>query len=289
MSTLVMDADTRRLGLSLVIASLLHALVIFGITFVAPPSNPQSMIEVTLALHRDTKADAHADFLAAANQQGAGQSKQALEMTSPQTADFADARIAEVRPEDKASFAPPPEETRHQLVVTRSASRKLPPDQPRKEIPLRQPDDGVLAASAQTAAIASLEARLAEKRQALARKQRIHTVSTLSARADISAAWIDDFRQKVERMGNRHYPEQARQRRLRGEVRLLVAITPGGEVREIRTLQSSGQVLLDEAARRSVQLSAPFKPFSREMRREMDVLQIIRTWRFAEGVTNRSG
>lgn len=289
MSTLAFDADTRRLGMSLVIASLLHALVIFGITFVAPPSNPGSMIEVTLALHRDAKADEHADFLAAANQQGGGQSAKAQEMTSPQSADFTDARIAEVRPEDKASFTPPPEQTRRQLLMTQGASRRLPPEQPQKEIPLRTPDDGVLAASAQTAAIASLEARLAEQRQALARKQRIHTVSTLSARSDISAAWIDDFRQKVERTGNRHYPEQARARRLQGEVRLLVAISAGGEIREIRTLKSSGQVLLDEAARRSVQLSAPFRPFSREMRKEMDVLQIIRTWRFAERMTNQNG
>ena len=283
-----MDADTRRFGMALVIAALAHALVIFGIAFVEPPSRPEAMIEVTLALHRSPKADARSDFLAAANQQGSGQLRQALEMTTNQSADFVDARIAEIRPEDQVSFTPPPEEAKHRLVVTRSQSRRSAPDIPKEKVPLRTPGDGLVAMSAQTAAIASLEARLAEKRQALARKTRVHTVSTLSAREDMTAAWIDDFRQKVERAGNRHYPEVARQRRLQGEVRLLVAISAGGRISEIRTLQSSGQAVLDEAARTSVRLSAPFRPFTRAMRERMDTLQIIRTWRYAERLHNES-
>jgi protein TonB len=288
MSALVMDPDTRRLGVAFVIAALLHAGVIFGIRFVAPAGQPRAMIEVTLALHTSPKPDDKADFLAAANQQGSGQLRKAREMTTTQSADFVDAQIQEIRPEDQAAFTPPPEDTKHRLVVTQSTSRRLPPSIPKEKIPLRMPGDGVLAASAQTSAIASLEARLAEKRQAMARMTRIHTVSTLSARADMTAAYIDDFRQKVERTGNSHYPAAARQRRLQGEVRLLVALTPGGEIQEIRTLKSSGQVLLDDAARRSVRLAAPFRPFTRDMRQKMDVLQIIRTWRFAERMHNEN-
>ena len=37
-------------------------------------------------------------------------------------------RIAEIRPEDQVSFTPPPEEAKHRLVVTRSQSRRLPPE-----------------------------------------------------------------------------------------------------------------------------------------------------------------
>lgn len=286
MSTRVMDADTQRLGLAFAAALALHAAVIFGITFVDGGGPPRAMMEVTLALHISPKPDDKADFLAAAHQQGAGQTRTARELTTVQAADFTDASVHEIRPEDRASFTPPPEEAKRRLVVTQSVSRRIPPDVPREKTPLRDSADGLLAASAQSAAIASLEARLAERRQLLAKKTRVHTVSTLSARADLTAAYIDGFRQKVERTGNRHYPEAARQRRLRGEVRLLVALKPSGEIQEIRTLQSSGQVLLDEAARRSVRLSAPFAPFTREMREKMEVLQIIRTWRFAERMHN---
>lgn len=286
MSLLVLDADNRRLGMAVAIAALVHVFLLFGIRFVPPGGQPRAMIEVTLALHRSPKADEKADFLAAANQQGGGRLKEARELTSPESADFADARISEIRPDDLSPFTPPPEAKQHRLVTTLSPSRPLTPRKPVEKVPDRPADNGLVAASSQTAAIASLEARLAERRQELARQTRVHTVSTLSARADLTAAWIDEFRQKVEQTGNRHYPQAARQRRLQGEVRLLVAINPGGDIREIRTLQSSGQVLLDEAARRSVRMAAPFRPFTRDMKQKMDVLQVIRTWRFAERMTN---
>ncbi len=183
MSTRVMDADTQRLGLAFAAALALHAAVIFGITFVDGGGPPRAMMEVTLALHISPKPDDKADFLAAAHQQGAGQTRTARELTTVQAADFTDASVHEIRPEDRASFTPPPEEAKRRLVVTQSVSRRIPPDVPREKTPLRDSADGLLAASAQSAAIASLEARLAERRQLLAKKTRVHTVSTLSARA----------------------------------------------------------------------------------------------------------
>ena len=49
---------------------------------------------------------------------------------------------------------------------------------------------------------------------------------------------------------------------------------------EVRILDSSGYAILDDAAVRIVQLAAPFAPFPPEMRRNTDVLEIIRTWQF---------
>ena len=63
-------------------------------------------------------------------------------------------------------------------------------------------------------------------------------------------------------------------------MRLLVALNKDGSIKETRVLQSSGHKFLDQAAVQSVRLAAPFDPFSAEMRQNMDVLEIIRTWKF---------
>ena len=279
----------NHLAYAFFVALMLHALAIMGVTFVAPHGVPQSMMEVTLALHISPEKNPKADFLAQANQTGSGQLKQTAEITTTQAADFFDATINEVKPEDQLAFTPPPTPTEHRLIVThRTSYQKQPPTEHKKRQPQQLTGDGVIQMSAQTAAIASLEARLAEKRQAYAKKTKIHTVSTMSARQDMAAAYVDSFRKKVEKMGNDHYPAAARARRLQGEVRLLVAILPSGKVKDIQVKSSSGYGILDEAARRSIKLAEPFQPFSREMRNKVEVLQIIRTWRFAERLHNEA-
>ncbi|PTQ90770.1 energy transducer TonB [Agitococcus lubricus] len=280
-------ANPNHLAYAIFAAVMIHAFIIMGVTFVAPANPPQAMMEVTVALHRSPTANQEADFLAQANQAGGGQLKNAREITTTQAADFYDAQINEIKPEDNLAFAPPPEPISHRLIVTHHRSVvKIPPSEHKKQPPTQQTSDGLLQMSAQSAAIASLEARLAEKRQAYAKKTKVHTVSSVSARQDMTAAYIDGFRQKVEKMGNLHYPDIARSRRLQGEVRLLVAILPNGTVKQIEVRSSSGYGILDEAAKRSVKLAEPFQVFSPDMRKNIEVLQIIRTWRFAEKMHN---
>ena len=283
-------ANPHHLYYALVLAVLIHGFCILGFTFIAPQGGtPESMMEVTLALHRSPEKNTKADFLAQANQAGSGQLKQVAEMTTTQTADFFDAQINDIKPEDQLAYAPPPESADHRLIVThRSSRQKIAPNQHKKDRPPQLMADGLVQMSAQTAAIASLEARLAEKRQAYAKQPKVHTVSSLSAKQDYAAAYIDSFRKKVENIGNQHYPDMARARRLQGEVRLLVVILPSGKVKDIQIKSSSGYGILDEAAKRSVRLAEPFQPFSRAMREKIDVLQVIRTWRFSDRLHNES-
>ena len=44
--------------------------------------------------------------------------------------------------------------------------------------------------------------------------------------------------------------------------------------------RSSGQNLLDEAARRIVRMAAPYAAFPEAIRRDTDILEITRTWTF---------
>lgn len=98
-------------------------------------------------------------------------------------------------------------------------------------------------------------------------------------RADF-AYYLRSWQRKVERIGQLNYPRQARAEGITGSLRLRVAIAADGALQDVRVLETSGHELLDEAALRIVRLAAPYAPFSPAMRETTDTLEIERTWRF---------
>lgn len=71
-------------------------------------------------------------------------------------------------------------------------------------------------------------------------------------------------------------------RNLSGKVLLLVSIKANGEIKQVKIEKSSGIKVLDDAAVQTIHLAAPFEAFTKEMRKDTDVLEIIRTWSFNE-------
>jgi protein TonB len=61
---------------------------------------------------------------------------------------------------------------------------------------------------------------------------------------------------------------------------MTVAVRKDGSVVEAAVDKSSGSPVLDRAARRIVNMAAPFPPFPPEIARDTDVLEITRTWIF---------
>jgi protein TonB len=99
------------------------------------------------------------------------------------------------------------------------------------------------------------------------------------------AAYLEAWRSKVEKIGNLNYPDEAKRNKLHGNLLMHVAVRADGSVEQIRVVRSSGHRLLDDAAVRIVRLSAPFAPFPPEIRKNVDVLDITRTWQFLDGGT----
>ena len=97
------------------------------------------------------------------------------------------------------------------------------------------------------------------------------------------AAYMEAWRQKVERIGNLNYPDEARRANLSGNLLLDVALRPDGSVEEIILRRSSGKKVLDDAAIRIVNLAAPFPRFPRAVAEEVDILHVQRTWQFLSG------
>jgi protein TonB len=103
------------------------------------------------------------------------------------------------------------------------------------------------------------------------------------------ARYVEDWRSRVEKIGNENYPEEARGK-IYGSLRLTVAIRKDGALVDTIIEQSSGSPVLDRAARRIVKLAAPYPPFPPEIARDTDILEITRTWVFTnDQLATRAG
>jgi len=96
------------------------------------------------------------------------------------------------------------------------------------------------------------------------------------------ARYVEDWRLKVERIGNLNYPEAARAQRLYGSLILTVSIRSDGTLENVEVNRSSGHRVLDAAAVKIVEMSAPYAAFPPDIRRDTDILHVTRTWTFTK-------
>ena len=123
------------------------------------------------------------------------------------------------------------------------------------------------------------ESQLRSQEYAKRPKRKFVSASTKEyAWADYLRSWVD----RVERVGNLNYPDEARRRRIGGLVVISVGVRRDGSVESTRIIQSSNIPMLDNAALRIVQLSAPFEPLPKTQE-DPDILHITRTWQFMPG------
>jgi len=104
----------------------------------------------------------------------------------------------------------------------------------------------------------------------------------VSARQAAYAAYIDQWRQRVEQVGTEHYPKGVDGKSY-GSVQATLTIRADGSIADITINRPSNQPLLNQAVRRIAQLSAPFAPFPADMARQIDQLVLTRTWQFVNG------
>lgn len=127
-----------------------------------------------------------------------------------------------------------------------------------------------------------LEAQIAKQMDAYQKRPKRRFVG---ARAEEYrfARYVEDWRMKVEGMGNRNYPVAARERKLYGSLLITVGIRADGTLDSVTVDKPSGEKVLDLAATRIVEMGAPYAPFPADIRRDTDILYITRTWTFAPG------
>ena len=116
--------------------------------------------------------------------------------------------------------------------------------------------------------------------------ERVPSTCAIGARTEDYrfAQYVEDWRQKIERVGNLNYPESARGR-LYGSMVITVVIKSDGSLERVEINHPSAHRLLDDAAKRIVQLAAPFASFPPDIGRDTDVIEITRTWAFTSADT----
>lgn len=272
-----------RLGFTLFLAALVHLALILGVSFtITKPSEIRRTMEITLATFKSEKPPEKADFQAQDNQQGSGTLEKKAVPKTTEVAPFQDSKINKVTPPPAAKRESPPAPQKSAVATKAPKPQKVEP-KPKESKPQPKPQAVPDFDSSQLSSqIASLEAELSNEQQLYAKRPRIHRLNAASTMRDKGAWYKEEWRKKVERVGNLNYPEQARRQQIYGSLRMLVSINRDGSLYEVLVLESSGQPVLDQAAQRIVRLSAPFAPFTGDLA-EFDRLEIIRTWRFARG------
>ena len=280
-SSTVRPAD--RLGFTLLIAAVLHVALILGVSFTLPgPSLLSKSLEITLATFKSEEKPKEADFLAQDNQQGSGTLEHKAAPKTTEQALFQDTEVKKVTPP-----AAPPKASREAAPKAALATRTPQPQKTPVKREEQQPEPDTRQAptfdlSQLSSEIASLEAQLADERQAYAKRPKIHRLNAASTMRDKGAWYKEEWRKKIERIGNLNYPDEARRKQIHGSLRLLVSINRDGTLYEVQLLESSGHQVLDQGAMRIVRLAAPFAPFTGDLA-DIDRLEIIRTWRFERG------
>ncbi|WP_459616852.1 energy transducer TonB family protein [Bordetella sp. 2513F-2] len=161
-----------------------------------------------------------------------------------------------------------------QLQARAQAAPERTPVHPWRESTQPGPDVHDQPGIVQNARIAALAERV-QAYNALPRRAYVAP----SAQASRHAAYLDGWSRRIEAVGTQHYPESARGR-LYGSLRATVTVRADGSVAGFEIDQPAPHAVLNQAARRIVQLAAPFAPFPPELARDTDELVITRTWHF---------
>lgn len=267
------------------IAAILHALLVFGVSFDLPryaPPEPERTLDISLIPTQtvETRPD-EPDFLA--QQSSAGGAPEFSE-ERPSARPSPPAVEPEPRPaqeRQRAGAAQPEPVDREAVLTTERSARKV--EDRQQKTTVRSPEtldvDQLLDRSRQEIEQLSLDLDRHDRMSSRTLRRRAINASTQEYKY---AAYLEAWRKKVERIGNLNYPDEAKRKKLYGNLLLHVPVKADGSIEDdkVRIVRSSGHKILDDAAIRIVKLAAPFAPFPPDIRKEVDVLDITRTWQF---------
>ena len=269
------------LGFMLILAVALHAVFILGTNFnlnEQAQTNTPSM-EIILVHHSSPKAPEKADYLAQVNQQGSGTQQEKKRPKSPASTPTTLPKSGTANKVQQEA-APPKTTPAAKTVITQKKSQKQVKVPPKPSPTPVKKKITVAQLLSKRQEIARLSAEISQAQETYAKRPRRKFISAANTREYKYASYLEAWRQKVERIGNLNYPDQAKRRRLYGSLVLEVALNTDGSINAMRLRRSSGHKLLDDAAMRIVDLAAPFAPLPKGIRKETDILHITRTWQF---------
>jgi protein TonB len=269
-----------RLGFTLFLALTLHAIVVLGVGFTqSDHSNVQPLpsLDIILANSQNFDTVENPDFLAQIDQAGGGNADDKARPSAPVSAPtpvdqkgLSDQDRVELRKQQlaisKLFFLTQSESD--DFINRQQQERSKDSDNPQES-----------AREQRQTKIARLQAEIRQMSIDYAKRPKTITL-TASTRKAVEASYLASWVQKIEHTGNLNYPQEARLKNLSGRLRMSVRINADGEILDMQITSSSGNSVLDEAARQILRMAQPFAPFSDELKDRADQIVIIRTWDF---------
>ncbi|SKA08799.1 energy transducer TonB [Novilysobacter spongiicola] len=273
--------EGQRLGATMTLSLLVHGVLLLGFGFALERAAPvMPTLDVILTQTTSTLTPEQADFLAQANNQGGGEQEATTRPRESQSGPLPQAARG-MAPRELRAQSPAPQPPPRERVVTSLRGETATPTAlatpQRSERPLppgREKIDHDME-------MARLAAEIHLRSEAYAKRPSRKFVSastTEYAWAGYLREWVD----RAERVGNLNYPDEARRRKLAGQVVISVAIRRDGSVEDARIVESSGIPLLDASALRIAQLAEPYPPLP-QTEEDPDILHVTRTWAFLAG------
>jgi periplasmic protein TonB len=261
----------------------LHLFVVMGIGFTLIDANrfapPHNIMDVVLVNAKSDTRPLDANALAQANLDGGGNTDERRRAKTPLPAmeqqaaknevQAAQERVKQLETELKTLMTQAKSAARvsssDPITPTGTPNPVSPSDLMKKSIEIEK-----------------LEAQLSKEYDAYQQRPKRKFIGARTSEYRF-AQYVDNWRLKIERVGNLNYPEEAKTRGIHGQLQLTVAIKANGEVESVEVNRSSGKRVLDDAAKRIVRLAAPYDKFPDNIRRDTDVIHITRTWMFMKG------
>jgi protein TonB len=268
-------APKDYLWLAVALSALIHLLLIFWPAR-APSPAPANSLDVALVNFSTDSAPLSPQLLAQLNLDGGGEHQQGqasnpLPLTDP---NLPNQLVLEALRARQQSL----EAEQQRLLGELESQDKAPLSTPSFEYIGASiepgPDDHELDPQVQNSQLAILREQIREQQ----RQPRYHYVGP-SAKASEQAQYLDQWRQKIEQTGTRHYPKQNGEQ-LYGQLQMTVYIRRDGSLLRAQITEPSDQAALNLAARRIVELAAPFAPLPEQVAPGADVLVITRSWSF---------
>lgn len=282
---LVAPAVPDRLPAMLFLAALIHGILIIGINF-----NPSLLdtfsnvisLEVTIVAEPDQQIDRpdEADYLAQASQLGGGNTTADVRPSAPLESASPINSLGEENGENLL------ESTAHDLssdqVLTTRNDRDLQVSDKLREDP--QPEDST-AIALELGSERSLPLPQDDDASMLIHDddpRQLFIVVSADTRESTIAAYLDNWKRRIEGVGDEYFAEFGNLGSLSGSPTLEVKIEASGQLAEVVIRKSSGSRVVDQAALDILRRASPFEPFPDDVAVEYDRFLFRYKWLFGE-------
>ena len=268
----------RNLSIALGVSVLLHA-VLLSLHFKFPDASrafQDKALDIILVNSKSSRKPTDAQALAQANLDGGGNSEQNRRAKTPLPPSAQQQTGNDLQQAQKRVQAL---EAQQRRLLEQAQGKSMPPSRNDSELqPAPEPAPSGRDLMSSALEMARLQGEIARQTEEYNKKPRVKNLGTRAEEYRF-ARYMEDWRIKIERVGTLNYPEAAKGK-LSGSLILTVRIKGDGSVERIDIDRSSGHRILDDAARRIVRMAEPFAAFSADIRRDVDILEITRTWTF---------